>query len=775
MSLVLWGGGRRAQIGHLTDRVDVWGRDANVLPPLNAGDVLLACGEGPIKYLRKHKVFHRTKAISTLLHHPAINATITDDRVTVENHEVKGKIVPVYETIYPVHTVAAPALGLFGRSAEFDYQISWGFELAHRIHTTASTLPDTSKMGLEYRTGLKQVIRDLRSYHDKSGKPIAISLDLETDGLDAWDYTCNIVSVQLSINPDSAYVITHHHFNLKFWDELRMILRSPKVRVVGANLQFDMIWLRHKHGVEVPSFAYDVQLADSLLCVWRNHSLEHMTKHWVPELGGYDVLDLDKANMRKELADDPIKFLTYAGGDTLATLRVANAQREMFEKNHPPRRSRFYSLLHRSNRAFMELQWEGICIDWTKWEALKEKYHQASKDEFTKALKTLALPLQMEYKANEKFTPSELRKILFTEIGFNLKPLQLTAKTSTPAISAAALADYTKHTEAGPFIKAVIQKAKYEKILSTYLLGFEKHLRSDGRFHPSYLQAWTTTGRLSASSPAILTLPKHSVEGKALRACYIPPDEDHAIMQVDFDAGELKVIANIADVPRMKKVFREGMDIHMVTGQSMVGTDSGLSDKEIRQRGKSANFGIIYQISPSGLQMYAKDQFFVELSLAESGGYIERFFADYPQIPQYHERQSKFVRQYGYVESPLGRRRDLPNINWPDKGAYGQAIRAAINTPVQSTLSDCCQLAMAIINERYPELKMFLFFHDALLFYVPLTELEIWQDRVVEVMENLPTEEYGWEMDLPLTASAEFGMNMGEDYSLADFKEKYGI
>lgn len=766
MSLVLWGGGRRAHIQHLTDAVNHWGRDVNVLPPLHAGDVLLACGEGPVKYLRKHKVFHSTKAISTLLHDPAVNATVTNDRVTVEKHEVKGKLVPVYDAIHPVHVVAAPALGLFGRSPEFDYQITWAFELARRLTVSPTILPDMTQEGLEYRHKLKQVIRDLRSYYEIRGEPTAVALDLETDGLDAWNPHAGIVSVQLSINDSSAVVITHHHFCDEFWSDLAMILRSPKVKILGANLQFDMIWLRHKHGIEVPSFAYDTQLADSLLCVWRSHALEHMTKHWVPELGGYDILNLDKANMRKELEADPAKFLNYSGGDTLATMRVAHKQRDAFNRFHPARRSRFYSLLHRANRAFMELQYEGICIDWIRWEKLKAKYSQGSQDEMAKAMATLPLPLQLEYKANQKFTPSELRKILFTPAGFNLKPKQLTVTTKAPAISAAALADYTKHPDAGPFIEAVIQKAKYEKILSTYLLGFEKHLRSDGRFHPSYLQAWTTTGRLSASSPAILTLPKHSAEGKALRECYVPPDDEHVIMQVDFDAGELKVIANIADCTPMKKVFREGMDIHMVTGQSMVGKNTELTGKEIRQRGKAANFGIIYRISELGLQIYAKEQFFVELKLAEAGGYIDKFFSDYPQIPVYHEKQERFVRQYGYVESPLGRRRALPNVNWPDKGAYGQAVRAAINTPVQSTLSDLCQLAMAILHEQYPQLRCFLFFHDALLFYVKKNELELWRDRVVEVMGNLPVEDFGWELDLPLTASAEFGFTMGQDYKL---------
>ena len=769
MSLVLWAGGRKAQVAHLTQVADQWVRDPKQLPEIAPHDTVLVCGEQPASYLRKHKVFHKTKALSTLLHNPAENVYIPNDQVITGM--IKDK--PVFESLGPCNVVVTPALGLYGRSPEVDYQIHWGFELACRLENTGSIQPDLSPYTMEYRKGLKQLIYELRQRYEREQRPIPIALDLETDGLDPWKQGAHIVTVQLSIDESSAVVLRQDQMVPTVWNQLRMILRSPKVRVIGANLQFDILWLRIKQGIEVKSFAFDVQLADSLLCVWRSHALQHMTKNWVPELGGYDTLDLNKANMREELAKDPAKFLQYAGGDTIAALRVANKQKEALI-SQPPRRSKFYNLLHRANKAFTELQYRGICIDKDKWDQLKQQNRQAAKAEFDKALNILPLKLRLEYKGAGKFTPAQLRKILFTEAGFNLKPLALTGKTRAPSTSGPALADYKNHPEAGPFIEAILQKAKLEKIVSTYLVGFEKHLRRDGKFHPSYMQAHTSTGRLSASSPAMLTLPKHSAEGKALRNCYVPPSEDYAIMQADFDAGELKVIANIADVPKMKKVFREGMDIHMVTGMSMVGPNSGLTDKEIRQRGKTANFGIIYRIAEKGLQTYAKESFFVDITLAQASAYIDKFLVkDYPEISSYHDRQERFVRQYGYVESPIGRVRHLHNINWPDKGSYGAAVRAAINTPVQSTLSDCCQLALAIINERYPELQCFLFFHDALLFYVKKDELELWEQRVVEVMENLPLEDFGWRLDLPLTASAEFGMNMSEDYSLAQFREKY--
>ena len=770
MNLVLWAGGRKAQINHLASAADVWGRDPKRLPDIEPGDTILCCGEQPVQYMRKHKIFHKTKAISTLLHDPAVGVYLVDERNPTGEND-KGKME--FTNIGPVNVVAAPALGLYGRSPDIDYQIHWGFELATRLNETGTVQPDLTHYDIQYRKGMKKLIFDLRKMYDATGRPVPISLDLETDGLNPWNPIAGIVSVQISIDENSAIVFQHSHMVPTLWKQLAMILRSPKVRVIGANLQFDILWLRIKKKIEVPSFAFDVQLADSLLCTWRNHSLEHMTKHWCPELGGYDTLDLNKANMRDELKQDPAKFLQYSGGDTMAALRVAQRQRAEFTKQ-PRRRWQFYQLLHRANKAFTEVQHEGICIDHEKWDNLKKEYTAGSMAEFSKALFAIPLKLRLAYKGNHKFTPAQLREVLFTEAGFNLKPLAVTGKTGAPSTSAAALADYKDHPDAGPFIKAVLQKAKYEKIVSTYLIGFAKHLRSDGKFHPSYMQAHTTTGRLSAGSPAILTLPKHSAEGKALRACYVPPDDDHAIMQVDFDAGELKVIANIANVAKMKQVFREGMDIHLVTGMSMVGPNSGLSEKDIRQRGKSANFGIIYRISEAGLQTYAKDSFFVDINLQQAGAYIDQFLVkDYPEIKTYHERQERFVRQYGYVESPLGRVRTLPNIHWPDKGSYGAAVRAAINTPVQSTLSDLCQLALAILHERYPQCRCFLFFHDALLLYVRKDELELWRDRVVGIMSDLPTSDFGWSLDLPLTASAEFGINMAQDYKLSEFKEKY--
>ena len=191
-------------------------------------------------------------------------------------------------------------------------------------------------------------------------------------------------------------------------------------------------------------------------------------------------------------------------------------------------------------------------------------------------------------KVDKKFTPSEIADYLFSDDGLKLKPLVLTAKTKKPSTSEAALNEYKTHPKAGKFIQATIEQAKCDKIVSTYIVGFRKHLKGDGRFHPSYVQSHTTTGRLHASSPAMLTLPKHASHAKKLRRAYVPP-EDYVIAGVDFDAGELKIMANIADVKKMKAVFRAGEDIHLTTGLSMAGENSGLTEKEIRQRGKSAN------------------------------------------------------------------------------------------------------------------------------------------------------------------------------------------
>lgn len=197
------------------------------------------------------------------------------------------------------------------------------------------------------------------------------------------------------------------------------------------------------------------------------------------------------------------------------------------------------------------------------------------------------LRMKYQHKVDKKFKAAEIADYLFGDDGLKLKPLVLTAKTKKPSTSEAALNEYKTHPKAGKFIKATIEQAKCDKIVSTYIVGFRKHLKQDGRFHPSYVQSHTTTGRLNASSPAMLTLPKHADHAKTLRRAYVPPD-GHVIVGVDFDAGELKIMSNIADVKKMKAVFRAGEDIHLTTGLSMAGKDSGLTETEIRQRGKSA-------------------------------------------------------------------------------------------------------------------------------------------------------------------------------------------
>ena len=745
MAVLFWGAGRSEEVEQFEGFPYHWFRDVNTFPSIQPGTTLIAAGEKVCQPLRNAGMLHKSKALSTLANLPKVGVDIVNVQRKPEEaeHTTRGNLV------------VCPAVGMTRVQPEARHQIQWAIHLANRIDATGTAAPHIDA-DLRYTNDLTEAVNWLRGNY--AGQRIPVALDLETMGLDPFDKSKKVVSIQLAYTQSDALVVPYP--GKKALQQLAMIIRSPKVSVWGANLRYDLNWLREKYGMPCPSFRLDIQIADSLLDVNRSHALEVLTKIYEPSLGGYDapMNEKDKGQMDRIYAEDPEGFLIYSGCDAIATYRIGMKQRDIFRER--PRLLAMYQLLHRANNAFAAASLNGIRVDVAAMGKLREEFTTKAAEEFERARKSLPTKLAMRYKGKKKFTAAMISEVLFSAEGLELTPKVMTAKSGKPSTAAASLRAYEDHPLAGVFVQAIAQQAKYEKITSTYITGFLKHLKADDKFHPSYLQAWTKTGRLSASSPAMLTLPKHSAESKLLRRCYVPDGEDYAIMGADFDSGELKVIANIADVSKMKEVFRAGLDIHMVTGKSMAGENSGLTDTEIRQRGKSANFGIIYQISPAGLRQYAADTFFVDIPEKDCGKYIDKFLlADYPQIAAYHKRQEKFVRNYGYVESPIGRVRNLPTVWAPDRGISRKAIRAAINSPTQSTLSDLCQLAMAIVRERYPELRVFMFFHDAVYWYVPKRQALLWWSRVQEVMENLPVHEFGWELDLPLTASVEFGLN----------------
>lgn len=249
------------------------------------------------------------------------------------------------------------------------------------------------------------------------------------------------------------------------------------------------------------------------------------------------------------------------------------------------------------------------------------------------------------------------------------------------------------------------------------------------------------------------TLPKHTKWAKKLRRAFVAPP-GYTLLEVDFSQGELRIAAVVAEEPTMLKAYIDGLDLHAITAAAMNGytlEDFMLLPKptmrELRSSGKAGNFGLLYGMQAAGFQQFAWVSYGVKMTLDEA---IERrngFFQRYPRLPEWHDEYKALAHAQGFIRSPLGRIRHLPLINSKDREMVAQAERNAINSPIQSTLSDMMQLAMVYIERQYGHdvIQMFAMTHDSIHLRVPEDDAVLWAKRIIEIMENLPLKEvFGW-------------------------------
>jgi DNA polymerase I-like protein with 3'-5' exonuclease and polymerase domains len=367
-------------------------------------------------------------------------------------------------------------------------------------------------------------------------------------------------------------------------------------------------------------------------------------------------------------------------------------------------------------------------------------------------------------------------------MGLNLKPKLYTEKSNEPSTAVNHLLMFDDDPVAMKFVDAFKAYNSAAKTHSSFVVGFLKHLRSDGLFHPTYMlahadregegeeESGTVTGRTSLKDPAAQTIPKRTKWTKKLRRAFIAPP-GYVILQLDFSQGELRICAVVAEEPVMIQAYASGQDLHAITAAKLMGyklEDFMLLPVEERDlyrgRGKAGNFGLIYGMQAPGFQTYAFNSYGVKLTAQEAFDSREGFFDLYSRLPKWHEESILTAHRDMQIWSPLGRVRHLPLINSKDFKVRSLAERQAINSPIQSCLSDMMQLGMIEIDRQYghEDIHMFLMTHDSIALYVPEQDARLWGKRCKDVLENLPLAQFGWEPSLMFPADAEAGANLAE-------------
>jgi DNA polymerase I-like protein with 3'-5' exonuclease and polymerase domains len=725
------------------------------------------------------------------------------------------------KTVYQLPGTTIPVLFSYSPSIrEIDYgkhvDLLTDVNLAFRVYLTGSPLPQLGDY--QYVKDFSGTLARIKELHEKTKVPVRVSLDLETVGLDPYrlpslhptDASLNhpgayIVTIQVSCEPCKSEIVAFHSRQAMVdWIEtcrwqLTELLNSEIIWMVGANLKYDLHWLAVHAKVECTNFRFDTTLVGSLLDENRSNGLDVHAKVYTG-LGGYsDAFDAkaDKSRMDLELVKDPVGFGIYAGGDTDACLQVAMAEREQLLQDEEL--TRFYiNILHPASRAFEMIERGGVLIDMDRFNELEATVNAEIDMLLAKAKPMIGGRLIAKHQDLSKRGGVNLTKAsllidyFFSPAGLNLKPKMFTEGSDkpgaeqVPSTSMDHLKMFRDVPEAKPVIEALEAYGSATKVMSTYVVGFRKHIRSDGRFHPSYWlfagnkdndEGGAVSGRLSARDPAFQTIPKHSKWAILIRRCYIAPP-GYFVLEKDFQQGELRVMACIANERVMIEAYLQGMDLHALTGGRIAGYDyadmMAMKDSDdpakveiyerLRQMAKPQNFGLLYGMMAEGFRDYAYYNYGILLTLEEAHNLRNTFFETYPALPVYHRNIKQFAHTHGYVRSPLGRIRHLPLIDSPNWGKKSTAERQAINSPTQATLTDMMIWSMALGHQRgyTKEAPYFGQVHDAGYSYIPQDNYLFYAKRQKELMENLPFETMGWNPQLTFPVDGKFGPSMGE-------------
>jgi DNA polymerase-1 len=522
-------------------------------------------------------------------------------------------------------------------------------------------------------------------------------------------------------------------------DKLKPIFNLTDKTLVGQNIKYDLLVLAN-YGIELKNKLFDTMLAHYLLQPDMRHGMDVLAETYL----GYSPVSIttligkkgkDQGSMRdvelaliKEYAVEDADITLQLKG-VFAPQMAESSTQKLFDEIEMP-----------LVPVLADMEREGINLD---SEALRE---------FSKELEIEVAKIEQEIYdlAGLKFniaSPAQLGKILFEHLKIDDKA----KKTATKQYSTAEDV-LVKLAHKHPIVDKVLEFRGLVKLKNTYVDTLPTLINAETkRIHTSYNQAVASTGRLSSNNPNLQNIPIRTERGKEVRKAFVPRNSDYTLLSADYSQIELRIIAALSQEKSMIEDFKNGTDIHTSTAAKVYGIPVEEVTKEQRSHAKMVNFGIIYGISAFGLSER------LNIARSEAKSIIDNYFMKYPGIKQYMDESIEKAREKGYVETILGRRRYLRDINSANQTVRGFAERNAINAPIQGSAADMIKIAMirvhAEIKKRNLKSKLLLQVHDELVFDAYKPELEELTALVKECMQNaLP-------LEVPIVAETGYGKN----------------
>ena len=581
-----------------------------------------------------------------------------------------------------------------------------------------------------------------------------VAVDTETTSLD--EMRAELVGVSLALDPGrAAYIPLGHRagggdlFSADAAVEgqipmaealalLKPMLEDPAILKIGQNMKYDWKILA-RHGIRVAPFDDTMLMSYAMNAGLHGHGMDELSERYLGHIpipikaligSGKSAITFDRVPV-----EEAVK---YAAEDADVTLRLWQAFKPQL---HRARVTTVYETMERPLVPVLaEMEMAGVKVDRATLSRMSAAFAQ----------KMAALEAEIHDLAGGPFnvgSPKQLGEILFDRMGL---PGGEKGKTGAYATGADVLEDLAAEGHALP--ARVLDWRQLSKLKSTYTDALQDHIHPEtGRVHTCYSIAGANTGRLASTDPNLQNIPVRTEEGRRIREAFVA-EPGNVLLSLDYSQIELRILAEVADIPALKQAFREGIDIHAMTASQMFGVPVEGMDPMVRRQAKAINFGVIYGISGFGLARNLR------IPRAEAQAFIDTYFERFPEIRAYMDGTVAFAKQNGYVQTLFGRKINTPEINAKGPGA-GFARRAAINAPIQGAAADVIRRAMVRMPAALAGLpaKMLLQVHDELLFEVEAGAVAEVTDRVRRVMVDAAAPAV--HLDVPLVVDAGQGPN----------------
>jgi DNA polymerase-1 len=503
---------------------------------------------------------------------------------------------------------------------------------------------------------------------------------------------------------------------------LRPLLESPGILKIGFNIKFNAVILA-QHGVTLRNHD-DAQLMSYALDAGRNaHGLDGLAERW---LGHANMTHSEVTGSGKgKLSFDQVaieKATAYSAEDADVILRL---WRVLKPRLVTERMSSVYETLERPLISVLaRMERRGISIDRQVLSRLSGEFAQTAARVEAEIQEIAGEPVNVG-------SPKQIGDIIFGKMAI---PGGSKTKTGAWSTSAQILDELAE--QGHEFPKKILEWRQVSKLKSTYTDALPTYVHPQThRVHTTYALAATTTGRLSSNEPNLQNIPIRTEDGRKIRRAFIA-SPGHKLVSADYSQIELRLLAEIADIPVLKQAFRDELDIHAMTASEMFGVPVKDMPAEVRRRAKAINFGIIYGISAFGLANQ------LGIAREEASAYIKRYFERFPGIRAYMDETRDFCRAHGYVQTLFGRKCYYPEIKASNASVRSFNERAAINARLQGTAADIIRRAMIRMEDALAEKKlsaqMLLQVHDELVFEVPDDEVAATLPVVQHTMQDAP-------------------------------------